>query len=376
MRTMHPTLLIGPADWDRLRIPREEFTSRIDVLWHDHRHASGAIVYGDSFDHAALAYLTNFTPKLQASLALLPRQGESQLLVGGGVNMIDAAKPLTWIDHLLPLRDLGSAVSEWAQGLADAGRVLLIGGGAMPFRMRRNLDDALGKGINVEDATESLRTRIVRKGPHELAAIREACVCLNAAVATLFEVQESGAGVSACVLAAEHAAYHHGAQDVRSLFSLDHGSTLRPFDVVVEQAVDPLQVYLAVRHTGYWVEGFVRVSAAPDQLATKANSVLRTMISAAKPGMSCRDLTQIIEAERRPLRPHPMADRIFGNSIGLSLEEPPLLARDGEAVLAPSAVYSLRAGVIDAHGSGAIASAMLVLTEDGNEVIWSADEQP
>jgi len=32
-----------------------------------------------------LAYLTNFTPKLEPALALIPRAGEPRLLVGGGV---------------------------------------------------------------------------------------------------------------------------------------------------------------------------------------------------------------------------------------------------------------------------------------------------
>jgi Xaa-Pro aminopeptidase len=376
MRTMHPTLLIGPADWDRLRMPREEFVSRIDTLWRDNRHAGGAIIYGNSRDHAELAYLTNFTPKLEAALALIPRTGAPQLLVGGGVNMIGAAKPLTWIDHLLPLRNAGATVAEWARGLAGEGRIILIGGDAMPFRMRRNLDDALGKSIAVDDETETLRAHMLRKGPHELAAIREACVCLDAAVATLIEVQESGAGVSACVLAAEHAAYHHGAQDVRSLFSLDHGRTLRPFDVAVEQAVDPLQVYLAVRHTGYWAEGFARVSVAPDPLRDKASRILHAMIAAAKPGLSCRELEQIFEAQRGTLRTHPIRDSAIGNSVGLSLEEPPLLTRGSEAKLEPGGVYSLRAGVINERGSGAIASAMLVVAESDCDIIWSADAQP
>jgi len=30
---MHPTLLIGPADWDAARMPQEEFAVRIARLW-------------------------------------------------------------------------------------------------------------------------------------------------------------------------------------------------------------------------------------------------------------------------------------------------------------------------------------------------------
>jgi Xaa-Pro aminopeptidase len=319
--------------------------------------------------------LTNFTPKLEAALALVPRDGESQLLVGGGVNMIDAARPLTWIERLLPLRDLGGMAVDWARGLPAGGRILLIGGDAMPFRMRSSLDAALAGAFTVEDGTANLQSRMLRKGSRELVAIREACAGLGRSAAALREAQESGNGATAAVLAAEHTALRGGAQDVRSLFSLDGGATLRPFDVPVEPAADPLQAYLAVRHAGYWAEGFIRVSQAPDPLQQSAIRGLRAMIAAAKAGLSCRELGQIAAAAYSPLRAHPMADRVFGNSIGLALAEPPCLTRAGDARLQEGAVYSLRAGVVDSDGAGAIASGMLLVTATGNEVMWSASEQ-
>ena len=57
MYTMQPILLIGPADWDPARLPREEYSRRLEQVWADWPDAGGAIVYGDPQDHAALAYL-------------------------------------------------------------------------------------------------------------------------------------------------------------------------------------------------------------------------------------------------------------------------------------------------------------------------------
>src|SRR5215475_4682139 len=54
MLTMHPTLLIGPADWPADRMPREEFTRRIDALWQRDPQAERAIVYGTPHHHAEL----------------------------------------------------------------------------------------------------------------------------------------------------------------------------------------------------------------------------------------------------------------------------------------------------------------------------------
>ena len=71
MLAMNSTLLVGPSDWDAARIPKTEFAARAGAFWRDNPPASGAIVYGDRVNHAELAYLTNFTPKLEAALALI-----------------------------------------------------------------------------------------------------------------------------------------------------------------------------------------------------------------------------------------------------------------------------------------------------------------
>jgi hypothetical protein len=87
---MHSTLLVGPADWESARLPRAEFEARLAKLWES--GADGAIVYGEAAEHGALAYLTNFTPKLEPSLAFIPRVGMPILFFGGGPNMVGAAR--------------------------------------------------------------------------------------------------------------------------------------------------------------------------------------------------------------------------------------------------------------------------------------------
>jgi len=368
MQTMHPTLLIGPADWNPAHMPQADYRARIEALLSS-AQAVGAVVSGNSFDHAALAYLTGFTPKLDEGMALIPRNGNPRQLVRGSVNMIAAARPLTWIDGIEPLREPGKAVAEWVRAL-PAGRVLLIGGDAMPFSMRRAIDNALAD-IDVEDATARLQAQMLRKTPRELGLLREACRGLATAVAALRVAQSAGENVTAALLAAEHAADKWGAQDVRSLFSLDAGHTLQPFDVLVERKVEPLQVYLAVRHAGYWAEGFVRLAHGEDALQARANEILATMLAAVKPGVSSRDLAQIAARAPGALPAHPIVDPVFGNAIGLALQEPPLLSVD-DGSLEAGAVYSLRAGQRDVH-AGAIVSAMLHVTDSGCDVLWRGD---
>jgi Xaa-Pro aminopeptidase len=368
MHTMHPTLLVGPGDWDPQRIPRQDYDERLAALWRDHTDAKGVIVYGNARDHAALAYLTHFTPKLEAAIALIPRNGEPKMLIGGGVNMLPAAKPLTFVSALAPLRDAAKTIADWAKGLDGGGSLVLLSGDTMPYDLRGALDRALGDR-QTEDGDTALRARMQHKSAREIEVVRGACAILDHAVAALREAVQKGQGVTDCIVAAEHAAVRRGAQDVRSLFSLDGGRTLRPFDVPIARRCDTLQAYLAVRHDGYWADAFVRIGMQDDALGGQAAKMLKALIAGMAPGMLGRDLHQLADAARGTLALHPLADPIFGSSIGLSLDQPPLLARDGNARLEASAIYSFRSGVSD-DARGAIVSAMALVTERGAELLW------
>jgi Xaa-Pro aminopeptidase len=370
MLTMEPTLLVGPSDWDATRMPKDEFLARATALWKLAPAGSGAIVYGDRAHHAELAYLTGFTPKLEAALALIPRVGAPRLLVGGGANMIPAAKPLTFVDSLQPLRNAGATVAQWGREQSGGGRPVLIGGAFMPPPLHQEITEATGA---VADKTSDLWTMMRRKSARELALIRESCATLAAAVDAMGEAQRSGAGATATVLAGEHAAWQHGAQDVRTLFSIDGGRTLRPFEMPVDQTVDPLQVYAAVRRFGYWAEGFAVISTSPDRHAEGAGEVLRYVIDMIRPGKRCGDIGRSVTEAILPFRPHAVSREGHGNGIGLALEEQPRIKADADETLEPGEVVSLRVGISDEHDH-AIVSAMIAVNDYGSEVLWSAVE--
>src|SRR5262249_18339777 len=155
----------------------------------------------------------------------------------------------------------------------------------------------------------------------EIEVLRGACAILDHAVTALRAAVRKGDGVTDCIVAAEHAAVQHGAQDVRSLFSLDGGRTLRPFDVPVAQRCDPLQGYFAVRHDGYWADAFVRISTQDDRLGGQAGKMLEAIVAGVTPGTTARALHQLADAERGTHALHPLADPVFGSSIGLSLDQ-------------------------------------------------------
>ena len=83
MRTVQPSIMIGSYSWDQDRLPRDEFQLRTAELHRvmDGKGFKAVFVYGDAAEHSALAYFTNFIPRLRWGMALLPRQSEPRLLI-------------------------------------------------------------------------------------------------------------------------------------------------------------------------------------------------------------------------------------------------------------------------------------------------------
>jgi hypothetical protein len=180
------------------------------------------------------------------------------------------------------------------------------------------------------------------------------------------QAARTGLGVTDVVLAGEKAAIAQGAQDVRSLFSVNGGRTLVPFSRPVRDAVDPLQVYMAVRRFNYWAEGFAHLSRTPTPVAIKVAALLHNALAATKAGASGDTVGAAIAAE--PYRRHPVTESAFANAIGLALEAPPYT--DLGATFEAGEVYWLRAGVTDGEDQHNIVSAMVAVHENGVEVLW------
>jgi Metallopeptidase family M24 len=361
MLTPHPTLLIGPSDWLPERMPRAEFARRIDALWANNPQAERAIVFGNSRHHAELAYFSNLVPKLGPATALLSRTGEHRIFVGDAANMLGAARPLTWIENVASMKDAAGAIAAGKAGQ----RSLLVGADYMPLALRRTITEALGGDAAAIDATSQAWSQMRRKSRYELDAIDAAVKATGAARKAMREALMSGAGVTEVVLAGERAAGAAGAQDVRTLFSLDGGRTLRPYCAPIEQEADPLMAYLAIRRFNYWAECFPLFTTRPQptRLFENAWEAMGSAQSAIRPGVATDEIGQLIAAAIEPFRAHPMIVHAFAQRMGLALEEPP--HTDIGATFEEGEVYSLRVGATDGSRSGVICSSMILVQTDG-----------
>jgi hypothetical protein len=206
-----------------------------------------------------------------------------------------------------------------------------------------------------------------------LSLLREACASLQATFAATRDAQRAGRGMTETVLAGEQAAWRRGAQDVRTLFGRDGG--LLPFVVPDEAPADPLQIYAAVRHDGYWAEGFSVLSRTPLPIVQTARATLGKAVARMRPGALLRDVAEPLWEAIRPSVTYPLTYRGFGRHIGLSLHEPDCLdlwtpetfpPQANEQTFAVGEAYSVRAGL---EGQG-IVSTMVLITESGHEVLW------
>ncbi len=83
MRTMQPSVTLGSYTWAQDRLPIDEFTLRLEDLHAamDRNGWEAILAYGDVREHASLAFLSNFIPRVRWAMALLPRSGDARLVM-------------------------------------------------------------------------------------------------------------------------------------------------------------------------------------------------------------------------------------------------------------------------------------------------------
>jgi Xaa-Pro aminopeptidase len=375
MRTMQPCLTIGSYTWAQDRLPYDEFTLRLDAL-----HASmdrngwpAVLVYGDVREHAALAYLSNFIPRVRWGMALLPRSGDARLLCAMSTRDLPAMRTLTWI------ADVRSGMGpEWEKsfdswfgslkfdGLAELGT---LGFDIMAPVLHQSVLRSLGGRFVLRRCDDDVAVPPQRKRPRELTMMRASCKLLQSAVQAFTDSWRNSGAPETAALDAERLARSRGAQDVRTLVSLDGGRTLAPYQGLFEKKSGPLVGYIAVKVTGYWADMFVTLDESSAPARRQAEAALDALIAAMRPGVRAGDLCAKATDALAPLTLHPALSGSVGHGIDLSLNEQPELVAGAEDELVRDGVYTLQVGVADAKAGNVLLSAMVRNAPEAAEVL-------
>jgi Xaa-Pro aminopeptidase len=377
MRTVHPAIVIGSYAWDEDRLPRDEFQLRraeLDRLMDEHGWKA-MLIHGDARDHGALAYYTNFIPRLRWAMALVPRHGEPRLLVSMSARDMPAMKLMTWIADVRTGWDWAGGFDTWLASLAPEGAAQLgmIGFDVISADLFCSVERSLGNRLHLADAAPFLpRERPLR--PRELSLARDAATMVQGAAAAMMRAWREGGGNEAAALAGERAARAMAAQDVRTLASLDGGRTLAPFAGRFAARAEPLVTYIAVKSAGFWAELFVTACARPSALAARAETALDAAVASMAPGAEARSVFARARDRLAPCDLHPVLSARIGRRIGLSLDEGGAIDESCEGRIEPGSVYALHVGTADPAAGGAIASAMVAITTGGAELLCRSRE--
>ncbi len=353
MLTMHPSIMLGSYVLDEDRLPRDEFEIRLAPLYEMMKTEGYAatLVYGDAREHEALAYFTNFIPRMRWAMAMIPAQGEPRLLISISSRDMPAMKTMTGI------ADVKSGwewkwFDEFIARFASPAKLATINFDMMTPLLFGQLAKSIAERFDLVDVDGiAAQARAIHR-PREIAMTRIASGIVREMGAEIRAKWTDGADVETAALAGERLARARGAQDVRTLVSRDNGLTLEPYRAQFTGRPKTLLTYAAVKYMGYWAETFVSTGGA----VSAANARLETMLAAVKPGAPVCALAQHAD--------HPTLAGSGGHRIGLSPIEGAEFTQHEKSVIETNIVYALRAGCI-VNGVGAIASAMVCLRGNG-----------
>ncbi|MGD0151395.1 MAG: M24 family metallopeptidase [Xanthobacteraceae bacterium] len=376
MQTVQPCVTIGSYIWAQDCLPYDEFTLRLEELRAamDRNGWPAVLVYGDVREHAALAFLTSFIPRVRWGMALLPRTGDARLLCAMSTRDLPAMRTLTWIADVRS--GMGpewiNAFDPWLECFTDnqAQKLGTIGFDVMAPVLQAAVRRSLGERFVLQRADDVVAIPARRKRPRELTMIRASCKLLETAEKTFVESWRGSHAPETAALDAERVARSLAAQDVRTLVSLDGGRTLVPYQGRFEKCEGPLVGYLAVKVLGYWADMFVTVDDGSATAAARhAEAALEAIIANMRPGTRIDALHAKAVGALAPYKLHPVLGGSIGHGIGLSLHEGAEFQASSDATLVEDGVYALQAGAADAKACNVLISAIVRVAATAAEVL-------
>jgi Xaa-Pro aminopeptidase len=382
MQTVQPCVTIGSYVWAQDRLPYDEFTLRLDALRAamDRNGWPAVLVYGDVREHAALAFLSSFIPRVRWGMALLPRTGDARLLCAMSTRDLPAMRTLTWIADVRSGMgpEWEKAFDPWFESFKgdQAQKLGTIGFDIMAPVLYAAVRRSLGDRFALQRADDVVDTPARRKRPRELTMMRASCKLVEAAAKAFTDSWRGNHEPETAALDAERVARSLASQDVRTLVSLDGGRTLVPFQGRFEKCAGPLVGYIAVKVLGYWADLFVTVDDGSITAAARhAESALDAIIADMRPGARTDALHAKAVGALAPYTLHPVLGGSIGHGIGLSLHEGPEFQASGDAVLVEDGVYALQVGAADAKAGNVLTSAIVRVAAKGPEVLVRSKPQ-
>jgi Xaa-Pro aminopeptidase len=371
MQTMNLTLPVGPFDWKENPLSEIDFEERVSALravmvkmgW------GGVIVFGEIHESGLLTYYSNYAPRLNAALVLIPIKGALRVLTLVGGRMVPAGKLTTWIKDVRTASKFNESLREWLEENSSSGPIATASFDLMQAKDYDTISN-ITEINTAKDATPYLERLSRKKSPAEILMMQANCTILSDVLDAVETQLDKGDSPASLAIIAEKTARNLGAQDARCLYSPDGGRNFLPFQRLSDDRSDPIILYIAIKMRGYWADGFMTFSGRPNETS---QNTLMAMIAEVHAGSSVAKLTNIRDKNIKGFEIHPVLLNSIGSGVGVSLGELPHLTTHSQDILETGDVISLKVGIIDGAGRTEFSSAILDVQNSSNRILWKSN---
>ncbi len=378
METMQPALKNGRNVWDRVNMPEKEFEARLErVKAQMKKNAIDVLLlYGRGLtEYADPCYLSNFMIRLpRGTIALVPADGSLVLFFEGASRGLPSLSLTTCVKEL---KAAGNVAKECAKYLKEKGLTpCTVGLGKfadrMPYQEFRALEETLA-GCKVVDAASLVPNLRMIKSEKEIDEVRRAGRIVKKCLEQVSSVCSTGMSEQFLEAMLRKQARLEGAEDIRTLFAMaGEKRNLRPAENNVIEPGQVFVLYFAAAFERYWAEGvrtFAAGEASFSEVASDATTVYGRALERVKAGAAVSHLYKAMVDDARQSGLEPLSEYGFGNGIGLSLNEAPVIGEKGAQKLKEGMSLALRLPVSDKNHGRVMFGNTLLVGKNGAEVV-------
>ncbi len=385
MHTLHTVLNRGCSVWDKERLPKQEFLSRLSRIREGMRERAVdlLLVYGDSWRFGNLAFVSHFMPKNRGALVVIPLEGEPVLVVQEPSRNNPFSKSLTWIDEL-------HSVGKFAQGLSgtlEARSLKPRKVGLVTVKEQLNIREwgelaKLLQGAQLCDCNDLLISLRLTKSAAELELLKQTSQILRDGMKVFAQEARPGLKEYEISAALDREARRQGAEDFRLLLARSSAPEigLRPVGSGALKKNEGILVFVAASYQRYWAElgQTFCLGRASEQLVKTydlANRIFGQLAERTKAGVSSTAATACLgEVPSLAVRNSLEAYGV-GNGVGLDLTEEPYLGKDGRGEIKPGMTLTLRVCFTANESGSALISRPYLVTQSGLESMVGTEEK-
>lgn len=352
------------------------------------RGLDSLLLYG--WKRGQIPYISGYYPNYIANVAmvLLPQEGEPAMLIRFPFDL-ERARTASWIPDIRASGNVLNMAQHCAEACAKrnltTGRIGLVTGDNVMDEMPRSLHAALLSEmhrVTWVEAGDLLQNARLIKSPAEFEALRRSARLADCGARAACEAIQPGCSEYEVVASAEAEMRRRGA-DAYLVVIASKGVTelIGPPEHKTLEVGDNVILEIAVQVHGYWTQTaqvFYVGGPSSDQAKIYRDTYLayKTAVETVRPGVSCSEVAQAIEASLKQTGYSDGIEQDFGHGIGVDLPEPPRIELKDNTMIREGMVLVIHPAVRKLGIGGAFIGGTVLVHADSTETLHEISEIP